>query len=362
MKRNLLIVLLLLSVLIQLSGCSLAPHKTADISKNPKAIHIETKGLEDIQGLYSNVQTLIDPNTGNRGIAWDLSSYMTEIRNIEIGDNKEVTMKYYRNFVHSAPNVSVMVEFANGRKYPAALDTGFSVNILLTSDIVLDNKFKIHPLTGDTFQGICRIPEMNVGDIKLEGIQACYYEQQWQLRVLNIPIYSHPYIILGLDFIKAFDYVLFDNVTQKVTFSKDNTFIPDESESWYSYPFAIKSDPNKNNRIMVQIPINGQPHELLFDTCGFKPGLSFQKTDWDTFSKEVTFRNLHKSYYDSWQFGRLPCWKATISELSIGEKKLKNVDVHIVDSEDKLSILSLDYYQDTSIVLDFVNNLFWIKS
>ena len=361
MNKFLPLFLFLQVALLHLSGCSLAPHTTADISKNPKAIHIETKSLEDIQGLYSDVQIKFDPNSSNSCLVWNLGNYITKIPNIDTGDKKEVSLKYYRSLVHSAPNVSVMVEFPNGRKYPAMLDTGFPVSMLLTSDVVLDNKFKIHPITGNTFQGICRIPEMNIGNIKIENAQVFYYEQQWQLRVLNIPIYSHPNIILGIEFIKAFDYVLFDNVSQKVTFSKDNIFTPDESESWQSFLFEIKPDSNKNDRIMVQIPVNGHKYELFFDTCGDKPGFSLNQNDWDTISQSLTFKNLHKSYYDSWQSGRLPCRKATVSKLSIGEKKLKNVDVLIEDEQDKLSMLSLGYFQDTTVVLDFVNNLLWIK-
>lgn len=361
MNKFLPLFLFLQVALVQLSGCSLDIYPTDDISKNPKAIHIETKSLKDIQGLYSDVQTKFDPNSGRPYIVWNLGNYITKIPNIDTGDKKDFSLKYYRSLVHSAPNVSVMVEFPNGCKYPAMLDTGLSSNMLLTSDIVLDNKFMIHPITGDTFQGICRIPEMNVGDIKIENAQVFYYEQQWQLRVLNIPVYKHPNIILGIDFIKSFDYVLFNNVNQEVVFSKEKAFSPDNPDLWQSYPFEIKPQSRDNDRIMVQLPINGTIYELFFDTCGDKPGLNLNQIHWDVISKDVTIKNLRKSHYLAWQSGRLPCQKATVSTLTIGEKKIKNAKVIISDDADRLSILSLNYFQDTTVVLDFVNKLLWIK-
>ncbi len=361
MKNIVKLFLFLQLALLQLSGCSIAPHPTADISKNPKAVQMKFKSLADFKRLFPDAKFKHEGENAYTAI-FNPAGYQTNIKNINPGDEKEVSVKYYRNFLHKAPNVSVLVEFPNGDKYPAYLDTGFPVSIMLTSDIVLDNKFEILPIKGDTFQGICRIPELKVGKIKVEDALVFYYERQWQLRVLNIPIYSHPNIILGIDFIKTFDYILFDNVNQEVVFSKDKIFSPDNPDSWLSYPFEIKPDSIENNRIMVKIPINGREYELFFDTCGYRPGLHLNQIDWETLSKNVTFKNLHKTYGDSWQAGRVQFQKATVSELSIGEKKLKNVDVNISDESEKLSMFSLGYYQDTVVVLDFVNKLFWIKS
>jgi predicted DNA-binding protein (MmcQ/YjbR family) len=361
MNKFVMLFLLLQFALLQLSGCSLAPYKTGDISKNSKVKHMEFKSIEDFKELFPDA-TFKHKEGNIFTVIFNTTGYQTSIKNIDLAGEKEVSIKYYRSLVHKAPNVSVMLEFPNGNKYPAYLDTGFPVNILLTSDIVLDNKFPIYPIKECTFQGICKIPEMSIGDIKIEDTLVFYYEQQWQLRVLNIPLYSHPSIILGIDFIKSFDYVLFDNVNQEVVFSKDKTFTPDNPDLWQSYPFEIKPDSIKNNRIMVQIPINGREYELFFDTCGYKPGLHLNQTHWEVISKNLTVKHLRKSHNLAWQSGRLHCRKATVSELSIGEKKIKNAKVVISDDADSLSMFSLGYFQDTTVVLDFVKNLLWIKS
>ncbi len=350
------------AVLVTLSGCSLGIYPTSDLSKDPQIGHMEFKSVSDVKRLFPNA-TFELKNDNTYIFKYNTGDIQTNIKCIDLRDEKTVSVKYHRNLVHDAPNVSVLLEFANSRKQPALLDTGFPVSILLTSDIVSNNQFIIYPLkgTGDTFQGICKIPKFDVGNIKVEDALAYYCEQQWQLRVLNIPVYKHPNIILGIDFIKSFDYVLFDNVNENVIFSKDSTFEPDKNESWSSYPFEIKPDSLSNDRIMVQIPVNGQMYRLFFDTCGHNPGLSLNQNNWETLSKKLTIKDLRKSHYVSWQSGKLPCRRAIMSKISIGEKQLKNAEVLIYNEPESLSMFSLGYFQDTVVVLDFVNNLFWVK-
>ena len=363
MKRKTISILLLLFAFVQLSGCSIAPYKTVDISKDPRAVQMEFTSIEEVKRIIPNAKFERKDNDIIFIHNTNSSEFQTSIKNIDLGNEKEVTVKYYRNFLNEAPNVSIILELPNGKKYPAWLDTGFPVNILLTSDIALETKFEIFPFTGGTFQGICQIPEFNIGDMKTEDALSYYYEQQWQLRVLNIPIYSHPNIILGIEFIDSFDYVLFDNVSEQVTFSKNGAFEPDSKDSWQSYPFEIKPDSLSNNRIMVQMPVNGQVYELFFDTCGDEPGLDLNKSDWENISKDLTVKKIKRTNIYNWQSGKITCQKATISELIIAGKTFKNADVLIkTDDTNRLSMLSLGYFQDTTVVLDFVNNLLWIRS
>ena len=149
---------------------------------------------------------------------------------------------------------------------------------------------------------------------------------------------------------------MFDNVKQEVTFSKDGSFTPENNDLWCSYPFEIKSD-----RIIVQMPVNGEVYELFFDSGGYKPGLFLNKDDWNIIKQSLNVKQIRKSHYYNYFLGRLPCQIAKVSELSMGEKKLKNTQILIREDSKDLSMLSLDYFQDTVVVLDFVNNLLWIK-
>ncbi len=351
MKRIITITLLLLSALVPLSGCSLAPYATADISKNPSLVHF------DINNPPFDVKKEYVQDKGKTRI--------TLIPKYELGANKTFSMKYHhRSLLHSAPNVSIIVEFPNGRKYAALLDTGFNESIFLTSDIVLDNKLAIlpnGPYLQSNVSGICHIPVLKIGPAQIKDAGGVYWEQQWQYRILNIPIYKHSAIILGVKFIKTFSYVLFDNVSQEVIFSKDETFEPNNPQLWNSFPFSIKLDSQLDERIMVQIPIDRQIIEVWFDSGGDKPGLSLNEHDWQTIEPNLTVKQLRNSHGNNFQSGRFSCQMAKVSELSIGEKIIKNADVLIYDDPKSLSMISLGYFQDTIVVLDFVNNLMWIK-
>jgi hypothetical protein len=348
MKQNILITLLLISVLVQLSGCSYAPYPADDISKNPSLVHIDANNPR-----FFGKITIINAD----GQENTITIRKEVIPKLELGANKTFSLKY-----DSAPNVRIPVEFPNRCRYAAFLDSGFSGYILLTSDVVLENKFAISPISSNsTIQGICHIPAFNVGTAGVKDAAGFYWEKQMQFRILNIPIKKYSVILLGVQFIKTFDYVLFDNVGQEVVFSKDGAFKPDNPQLWDSFPFSIKPDSSSNERIIVQIPIAGRMFEIGFDSCGAVPGLNISKSDWQVIEPKLTVTGLRNTHGISGQSGRVSFQKATVSQLTIGEKTLKNAQIHIFNEPEYVSMISLGYFQDTVVVLDFVNSLMWIK-
>ncbi len=340
MKKLIPITLLLLFALMQSFGCSFAPYQTSNISKNPSLVHFDMNNPPfDVKKEY--VQDKGKTRT-------------TVIPKYELGVNKTFSIKYHRSFLHSAPKVSIPVEFPNGGKYAAYLDTGSPV-VVLTSDVVLDNKLAILPIIDPnyTVRGICHIPVLFFGSAQIKDSAGYYTEQQWQFRFLNIPVYKYSSIILGCSFIRAFDYVLFNNVDKEVILSKDGAFKPDNPQLWMSFPYSTEG--------IVQIPIAGQMFEVAFDSCGSAPGLNLNKTHWQAIEPNLNVKRLVNFHVTMFQGAHIPGKKATVSEISIGGKKLKNADVIIYDDPKGLSVISLGYFQDTIVVLDFVNNLFWIK-
>ena len=350
MKRFIPITLLSLSILVQLSGCSISTYPTANISENSSLVHFDINNPP----FDANIEYLLHNG------AVDIKS-MEVLPKIDFGANTTFSVKYHRSRMFSPPNATIPLEFSNGLKYAAYLDTGFSEYILLTSDVVLDNKFSILPITNSLAQGLCHIPLFKIGPARIKDTAGFYWGQQLQYRIMNVPVNKYSAIILGLAFIKTFDYVLFDNVNQEVVFSKEGVFVPDNPDLWQSYPFEIKPDSVPNDRIMVQMPIAGQMFELWFDSCGSMPGLRLSKRAWQVIEPNLNVKRLRKSHIYSYQSGRLQCQMATVSELSIGAKKINNANVSIYDDSDGLSMFSLGYFQDTAVVLDFVNKLFWIK-
>ena len=161
MNRIIIFFLFLQVTLIQLSGCSIARYPTEDISKNPKAIHMEFKGIEDFKKIFNDVNTEPIPGKNAVTIKW---SGINKFNKIEFDTNKTSSIKYHRNIIYQAPHVNIKLELPNGRKHPVFFDTGFNGTILFSSDIALENKLEIYP-SGSMLQtrtsGICIIPELN---------------------------------------------------------------------------------------------------------------------------------------------------------------------------------------------------------
>ena len=369
-----------LLAILQLSGCSFSRYPIGDISKNPKTIYLDINDLNNLKSFpfyelelaYKNEKLKVTFNQTDRNDKIDnfiktIKSNVKQedkvaliytikplIREIDTGGNKTFSVKYQSSLMSSDSQVLIPVEFPNGRKYIAYLDTGFNANILIPSDIVVDNKLVVVPKSG-----ACHIPVLNIGPAQVKDTIAFIDQQQWQFRVLNIPFYKHSVLILGREFIRSFDYVMFDNVHKEAVFSKEDEFIPDNPQSWSSYPFI--EDPNGGNTIVVKIPLAGKVLDIAFDSCWGEPGLFINKKHWEAVKQDLSFKLQGKFNGVTYQGIKLPGRKATISSLSIGEKTLKNAKVHISDDPNGYSVLGLDYFQDTSVVLDFVNNLFWIK-
>jgi hypothetical protein len=362
MNKSMSLFLFLLFALLQLSGCSIARYSTSDISKNPKVVKMEFKSVKDYEKIFSNVK--IEPIPDKNALKITYSGLKPMIGSIEVGSNKTFSIKYRRSLIHPAPYVHIPVEFPNGRRYTAYLDTGCPGYCYLTSDIVLDNKLAVLPsgqlIKFSGVSGLCYIPILNTGPAQIKDGIALYDEQQWQLRVLNIPVYKQPDVMLGRDFIKSFDYVMFDNFHKKVVFSKEGTFEPENPQLWSSYQFT--EDPNGGNTIVVKIPIAGKVLDIAFDSCWGWPGLYLNQNHWKIIENELNFIFRGKVNGITYQGMKLSGKKVIVSRLSIGEKKLKNAKVNISDDSGGYSVMSLGFFQDTTVVLDYVNHLFWIKS
>ena len=381
MKRLLIlkvsVLFFIFTALFAISGCSYSRYPTGDISSNPTITRLDSNSMPfytvRLEYKDKKIEEKIGPGTKNKifsDFVKEITAnsdininfndikgtnfYYSGIGDIELPDNKTFSIKYHHSLVRRAPHVHIPVGFSNGNQYPAYLDTGFYGYILLTSDIILDNKLPIFQLTN-----LCHISELTFGDAKIKDALVNYDQEQWQFRVLNIPVYKQTDIIIGREFIRYFDYVVFDNVRKEAIFSKEDAFTPDNSDLWTSYLFY--EDPNQDNTIMLKIPIAGQALDIAFDSCAWKPGLHLNQNDWELISKDLTVKNLRNTHHYMWQTGQVSCQKAIVSELSLGDKTIKNAEILIYDNKENLNLLSLDYFQDTVVVLDFVNNLFWIK-
>ena len=181
------------------------------------------------------------------------------------------------------------------------------------------------------------------------------------LRLLGLPLYRDRMVILGLDFVRAFSYVRFDNTRRQVVFSPHDSFAPDDPSQWDSVPFVLEKVQG-NLRMMVDISLGSRAAHVQFDTGGAKPGLLLRDDVWQDLGGAVGKKGRQATY----QFGWLPCRRVVVPELSVGPLTLRDRKAAVLAQdgpflEGMQGILSLDYFKKTDVVLDFQQNRIWIR-
>ena len=272
---------------------------------------------------------------------------------------------YFRMFSHPA----IEVEMPGAQKYTALLDTGYPGVVYVNDLVVRRGNLAVFPLGNhsDTgcAQGFCNIPSMKIGTVAVENPRCWYEQRHWQLKVLGVPLYRHKLVLIGLNMMSKFSYVLFDNRKRSVTFSPFDEFESVDSSLWLSIPFALEKVKGEL-RLMVDISLGGHDVNVEFDTCGGKPGLILRQDTWQRVAGSVQARGGGKTLHPSFQYGWHSPRRYVLPEFQIGRLNLKNTKVDVLPADDEFmqdfeGMITFDCFKETVVVLDFKKKLLWIK-
>lgn len=272
-------------------------------------------------------------------------------------------MKYQSFYFDLIGLVAVKVTLPNGKKYTALLDTGLPGYFCANSLTVLENNLTICPFGKSTshssYMGFCELPFLELGSAVINDPPCMYLQQQWEVRLLGLPIWQQKGVLLGLGLLKGFSYIEFDNIKKEVELSVIKVFESDKSELWDSYPLEIK-----NGRLMVKIPVEGQSFHLMFDSCG-RYGMVVGSDFWGKLPLKVSSEKIRDSKFQSGFLGELPCQRTKIKKLNIGNVTAKNAEILILPEDSPYmgaaNSISMKFFKKTIVVLDFKNNLMWVK-
>ena len=278
-------------------------------------------------------------------------------------------VKYHPSY---SQNHYMVVEgkLSNGRTYPVVLDTGASPALFVNDIHILENKSPIYPLKPGGSQsvgwGICHLPELSIGGMTLVDWPCFYREQHAEVRLFGLPVARDRAIIAGLPALRRFKYVVFDSVNREVGFSLDEAFEPGRSEQWSQYPLVIEEGLGGNDFIFVRIPIAGEEMELQLDT-GSGRGLAIGGNLWEKIRCKIGGAKLRKGQDLYPYIGWLDCERATILNLQVGNRIVRNAKISIFPNDSPLldgseGLLGMEYFRDTAMVLDFGRNLMWVKN
>lgn len=347
---------ILFNILLVITSASLSGCSVRIVNSN------SNKFLKNARRIDLNEMKLIvekDPN-GRVNISVDTSN----AKKLKIRLTKPCKLKYQNFYFDFLSMTAVSGKLSNGKKYTVLLDTGSPASF--TNDLIIsDNDFATLSILPHF--GICYIPYIKIGQAEIENLYPTYLRKHWQVSFLGMPIWRQKAILLGAGVLSKFSYIHFDNIKKEVQFALNTSFEPNNTKDWDSWPFEIE------NRVpMVNIPIEQKQFRLMFDTCG-SYGMTICPEMWQEISKVITDYEVKNTNFYSGFTGRLKGQKAKVKNLKIANLSVKNAEIIIRNEDDSAKIngsatmkkfenqISMKYFKDTIVVLDFQKKLIWIK-
>lgn len=346
-KRFFLIALLL--CLLYLAGCSFVPLRYMPIDAN---IDVSNTRLP-----------LIDPNDGPLKMTM-AGKRITAFNTRPIIDLEEPCRIKYNPLGFNSCNIVVTGRLAKNYQCRVMIDTGCSALSMLSCNVVQENNLPIYPIEGESWGGICYLPYLQLGEATIREVSCLYLNKQWESRFFGIPINRIRMVLFGLQLMREFRYILFDGVHGELTLSAKQSFTPMQDNQWLQYPFKIEEDINTNLRLMVDFPIERKTYHIALDT-GADVGLTVDTKFFDKLSKNIKVAGKKRNFkYANYQAGWVDCQKIVLPELNFCHRRIKNAQIIIVPDDMAYkypNFVGMQYFKDTVFVLDFENELLWVK-
>ena len=348
--RTLLLNISLGLFLCSLLGCSVELIRTSDSAKELEY----ARRLNPNEGPVKITKSKGEPNTIIINWGWNTGG-------IEL--SKPCRVKYQTFYFDFIDLIVVPGTLPNGKTYSIWLDTGYRGYALTNSLTIIENDLAIYPLGKESWtstrEGICHLPSLQIGQVTIKNPPCEYLQLQWEVRLIGLPIWQQKGVLIGLNLLKGFGHIVFDNTKKEVEFAPSIPFEPDDPKRWDSYSFKIEK-----RLLMVDIPVEDQNSHLMFDTCG-RYGMVVTSDTWEKLPMRLKTVKVKERKFFSGFLGELSCYKTKIKNLKIGNQVVKNAEIIILPEDSPylstVNSISMKYFKKTVVVLDFKRNLMWVK-
>ncbi|MHC4536205.1 MAG: hypothetical protein ACYS6K_19820 [Planctomycetota bacterium] len=266
-----------------------------------------------------------------------------------------------------SPNVQVLAQVNDGKIYPLVIDSGATKYLACTDSLVLDAGLEIYPIyeLGKNIGGLCHLNQLKIGTLTIVHPACEYWLSHYERHVLGQTIWKEKKLNLGLNLMREFSYILFDNVTREVEFATNNPFNPQDSNQWHQYPISIERNEKQYARLIVDIPLAGQTQRIEFDT-GAAPGLILTENIWAKFSSDLQIHRKEKDQLRTPLSGWLPCRKVTVEQIALGNISINDARIYVIADDNPFGkdefTLGIGFFRETVVVLDFERNLLWVRN
>ena len=352
--RKKTVAIILLAICISLCGVFILAIKWTD-----KMVYVYAHDFESSPGIR-----LMDPNH----VIFEIISQETNRVNVkwdktEIYHQGRCRVKMREN----SPNVQVLAEVNNGKIYPVVIDSGAAKYLAVTDSLVLDAGLEIYPIyeLGKNIGGLCHIQQLKIGTLTIVHPACEYWLAHYERHVLGQTIWTEKKLNLGLNLMKEFSYILFDNVAREVEIATNNSFNPQDGNQWHQHPMTIEQDEKQYARLMIDIPLDGHTKHIEFDT-GAAPGLILTESIWTNFSSDLQIHHQENDRLATPLSGWLPCRNIIVEQLALGNSSINDARICVIADDTPYGqdecTLGMGFFIETVIVLDFERELLWVRN
>jgi hypothetical protein len=262
------------------------------------------------------------------------------------------------------PPTSVMGTLNSEREYPVLIDTGSPQGVIVNDVVAVESGLAIYPVeAGPGVGGLCDIEQIEIGGMTLRHPPCCYMLGHYERRAFGKRTQKERQIILGLQVMRSFQYLLIDHTTSEVEFGLLQSFTPGPSDSWRHYPLAWEGGHDAGLEVFVEIPLAGRTRRVKIDTAAAW-NLYVEPNMWQGLSADVKVIESSRSRSKMFR-GWTDVEKVIVEQLQVGSRTLPIGTIAVVDEgagwRPGTLVMGMASFFDTAIVLDFGHGRFWVR-
>lgn len=260
----------------------------------------------------------------------------------------------------------------NGRTYQTLFDTGASPVIIIEDVQINRHSLPVlfwNPQIKKDSGGLAIVNELNLGPLQLTDFPCLFMKHHAEYRLLGlVPIHRFEWIIVPLDFMACLGHIEFNQVEKHLRISEDEPFVPDDSSQWTALPFDI-AKVNGISRLLLTTQIEGVDVTLFLDTGAYYDLELNSRVVEKLYEKRPDFRKVWKhsvTHYGPYAGGIQKGKRFKAGNLRMAGDVLRSAEISFAlntDNEPTLfdGTVGLGLFSKTVMVLDFKQNLMWIK-
>lgn len=315
---------------------------------------------------------VIDPNDYNIHVTKQADGSKEYGFTFEAGfDDEKQILPYWRG-ISSFPNPAVVRGELNGKAYDVIFDTGNNLGVFIEDVQINEHHLGVlffNEENNAAGGGLAIVDSLKAGPLTFENYPCNFLSQHAEFRLLGIlPVYRYRWIAMPIQLISKFSYIEYNQIDRELCISREAPFAVEDTSAWITVPFEIDE-----RRILVRSSIEGIPMTLFLDT-GSDSELELAGAAVEPlFEKRTDFAKARKrtgATYAPYAGGMAKVRKFTAKNLRWADHDVRNVEIFYrkkfspqdqFPSEGTDGTIGLGLFRKTVMVLDFQNNLMWVK-